>query len=117
MRVTEIQRGDNLPEELPRLLGRESSLFHEIVEQLTTGNVLQHQISAKMVAFYFHSNSHTDRTLLANYSRSCLQLFASLCFFVLKKCCLIYSLHDGSMNTCHGKHKQRALCAALLIDF
>lgn len=45
MRVAEIQRGDDLPKELPCLLWRESALFHQIVEQLAAGNVLQHQIS------------------------------------------------------------------------
>lgn len=53
MRVTEIQRGDDLPEELPRLLWRKAALLHQIIEQLTTGNVLQHQISAKLYHFIF----------------------------------------------------------------
>lgn len=51
--MAEIQRRDDLPEELPRLLGREPSLFHQIVEQLATGNVLQHQISAKLCGILF----------------------------------------------------------------
>ena len=37
--MTEVQGGDDLPEEPPRLLRRESALLHEVIEQLAARDV------------------------------------------------------------------------------
>ena len=44
MAVAEVQGGDDLPEELAGLLGREAALLHQVVEQLSARHVLQHQV-------------------------------------------------------------------------
>jgi len=49
MRVTEIQGGDDLPEELARLLGRQATLLHQVVEELAAGYMLQYQIQILLV--------------------------------------------------------------------
>lgn len=49
MRVAEIQGGDDLPEELARLLRRQSTLLHQVIEELSAGYMLQYQIQILLV--------------------------------------------------------------------
>ena len=37
--MAKVQSGNDLPEESPRLLGREPALLDKVVEELTTGDV------------------------------------------------------------------------------
>ncbi|KAK3750911.1 hypothetical protein RRG08_029831 [Elysia crispata] len=45
MTVTEVQGGDDLPEELSRFFRCQASFLDQIVKELSTGDVLQDQIS------------------------------------------------------------------------
>lgn len=47
MRMTEVERGDDLPKEAPGFLWRQAALLHEVIEQFTTRNVLHHEVSDK----------------------------------------------------------------------
>lgn len=42
MGMTKIQGGDDLPEEFASLLRRQSALFHQIIEELPAGYMLQY---------------------------------------------------------------------------
>lgn len=58
MRMAEIQCRNDLPEKLSRLLRRKSSLFHQIVEKFTAGNVFQHQIQVLLVLVHIGQAEH-----------------------------------------------------------
>jgi len=45
--MAEVQRWHNLAEELSGLLGCQSPFFYQVVEQLTTRNMLKHQVSER----------------------------------------------------------------------
>lgn len=44
MAVAEIQSRDDLPEELPGLFGSKPALLHQVVKQLSSRHMLQHQV-------------------------------------------------------------------------
>lgn len=44
MTVAEIQSRDDLPEELPGLFWSQSALLHQVVKQLSSWHMLQHQV-------------------------------------------------------------------------
>lgn len=44
MTVAEIQSRDDLPEELPGLFGSQPALLHQVVKQLSSWHMLQHQV-------------------------------------------------------------------------
>lgn len=44
--MAEVQRRDDLSEELPGLLWRQATFFHQVVEQLAARHVFQHQVPA-----------------------------------------------------------------------
>lgn len=45
MTVTEVKGGNDLPEEPPGLLGGETALLDQVVEELAPGDVFKHQVS------------------------------------------------------------------------
>lgn len=45
--MAEVQRRDDLSEELSGLLRCEPTFLHQVVEELSAGHVLQHQIPAE----------------------------------------------------------------------
>ena len=47
MAVTEVESGENLPEEPPRLFRREAPFLHEVVEQFAARDDFQNQVAAK----------------------------------------------------------------------
>lgn len=58
MRVTKVQRRNDLPEKLSRLLRRQSSFFHQIIEELTAGHVFQHQVQVLLVLVHIGQAEH-----------------------------------------------------------
>lgn len=51
MTVAEIQSRDDLPEELSGLFGSQSALLHQVVKQLSSWHVLQHQVPVGIRGF------------------------------------------------------------------
>lgn len=42
--MAEVEGGDDLSEELPGLFGRQPAFFHQVVKQLSAGDMFQHQV-------------------------------------------------------------------------
>ena len=56
--MTEVKGRDYLPKEPPRLLGGESPLLDEVVEQLSAGHVLKHEVQVLPVFIHVVQTQH-----------------------------------------------------------